>query len=89
MDSKSRGRVVVFGADWCSHTQHVIEHLDELLVPYDYIDVEEDPEASAWVKQVNGGPERKPTIVINDEIVAEPSDAVLDEMLTRAGIAPE
>jgi mycoredoxin len=88
-DGKSPGRVVVFGADWCSHTRHVIEHLDELSIDYDYIDVDVDPEASAWVKRVNGGPERKPTIVINDEIIAEPTDAQLDDMLARAGITAE
>jgi glutaredoxin len=73
--------VKVFGADWCPMTNHTREHLDELGVDYEYIDVEKDPEASAWVKEQNGGKEKKPTLLIDGEVLRTPSDEELDERL--------
>jgi glutaredoxin len=73
--------VKVFGSDWCPMTNRTLEHLDELGVNYEYIDVEKDPKASAWVKEQNGGKEKKPTLLIDGEVVRTPSDEELDERL--------
>jgi thioredoxin reductase (NADPH) len=43
--------VEVYGADWCRDTQRTRRHLDSLGITYQYIDVEQDQQASAWVKQ--------------------------------------
>ena len=53
--------VEVYGADWCVDTQRTRRHLDSLGVAYQYINIEQDQQASAWVKQQNDGKERKPT----------------------------
>ena len=55
-------RVKVYGADWCEDTRHARERMDNMGVGYDYINIEQDKDASDWVKQQNGGKERKPTI---------------------------
>ena len=73
--------VKVFGADWCPMTKRTREHLNELGVNYDYIDVEKNPKASAWVKEQNGGKEKKPTLLIDGEVLRTPSDEELDERL--------
>ena len=39
-------------------------HLNRLGVAYQYINVEQDQQASEWVKQQNDGKERKPTVKI-------------------------
>jgi mycoredoxin len=54
--------VEVYGADWCGDTQRTRRQLDRLGVAYQYINVEHDPQASAWVKRQNGGQERQPPI---------------------------
>jgi len=73
--------VKVYGADWCPMTSRTLDHLDELGVAYEYIDVEKDPQASKWVKAQNGGKEKKPTVLIDGEVLRTPSDEELDERL--------
>jgi mycoredoxin len=50
-------------------------------VEYEYVDVEKDAEASKWVKEQNGGKEKKPTLLIDGEVLTTPSDEELDERL--------
>lgn len=78
-------QVKVYGADWCSMTHRSMDHLRERGIEFDYVDVENDPAASAWVKQQNNGRELKPTIDLGNEVIAEPSNAQLDQALSRAG----
>jgi mycoredoxin len=80
--------VEVYGADWCGDTRRTRRQLDRLGVAYQYINVEHDPQASAWVKQQNGGKERKPTVKIGAQVLAEPSDQALEQALRRGGLVP-
>jgi glutaredoxin len=66
-------------------TRHTIQHLRRLGVNYEYIDIERDPMALQWVKKQNGGKETKPTLDIDGNVLAEPSDAELDELLAATG----
>jgi len=67
-------------------TTRSLEFLRARGIPYEYIDVEKDASASEWVKARNGGRERKPTIDVGGEVIAEPSTRQLDELLRRAAI---
>jgi glutaredoxin len=78
--------VEVYGADWCGDTQRTRRHLERLGVAYDYINVEQDTQASEWVKQQNDGKERKPTVKIGAQVLAEPSDQALEHALRQAGL---
>lgn len=75
--------VKVYGADWCSMTRRTLSHLDEIQVPYDFIDIESDERAREWVKKQNDGKEKKPTVDVAGEVLVEPSDSELDEVLGR------
>ena len=75
--------IKVYGADWCGMTTRTLSHLDELGVEYEYIDVEQDPKASEWVKSHNGGKEKKPTLDISGQVLSEPSNGQLDDVLRR------
>jgi mycoredoxin len=66
-------------------TQGTLEFLDHAGVDYEYINIEEDPQAREWVKQQNDGKEKKPTVQIGDRILSEPSDEELEEVLTASG----
>jgi mycoredoxin len=79
-------RVKVYGADWCGVTNMTRRHLDELSVPYRYINVEQDPRASEWVKAQNHGDEVKPTLDIEGEVLSAPKNYLLDDALKRHGI---
>lgn len=79
-------RVKVYGADWCGVTTATRRHLDAIGVPYAYIDVDRDPEASEWVKRQNHGDEMKPTLDIEGEVLSVPRNAELDDALRRHGV---
>ena len=80
------GKVQVYGADWCGDTQRTLKQLDRLGVAYDYIDVEQDEKASAWVKQQNDGKERKPTVKIGEQVLSVPSSQELETSLREENI---
>jgi mycoredoxin len=75
-------KVIVYGADWCPLTRRAIEYLERIRVPFSYVDVEADPEASKWVKNQNGGKEKKPTIDIDGRILSEPTNEELRAALS-------
>jgi glutaredoxin len=79
-------KVKVYGADWCGDTQRALRQLDGLGVAYDYVDVEQDTEASAWVKEQNDGKERKPTIKVGPQVLSTPSAQVLESALREEGL---
>jgi mycoredoxin len=85
---ETKGMVEVYGADWCGDTQRTRRHLDSLGVVYQYINVEQDQQASEWVKQQNDGKERKPTVKIGEQVLAEPSDQELEHALRQEGLLP-
>ncbi|HMF57798.1 MAG TPA: glutaredoxin family protein [Pyrinomonadaceae bacterium] len=78
--------VKVYGADWCEDTRIAREHLESLGVDYEYINVEEDEEASRWVREQNEGRERKPTIKVGGQVLSTPSAEELDDALRSNGV---
>jgi glutaredoxin len=79
-------KVKVYGADWCGDTKRTLKTLDELGVAYEYINVEEDEQASNWVKEQNDGRERKPTLKVGKQVLSVPSDEELRLILTDNGM---
>ena len=74
-------KVKVYGADWCEDTQRTREHLEKLSIPYDYIDVDDDKAAEAWIKQQNRGKRNTPTVDFGGKILIEPSNEQVNEVL--------
>jgi len=75
--------VKVFGADWCHMTTDTLDCLKRLGVEYEYVDIERDPKAAAWVRAQNGGKEKKPTLDIDGTVLTEPDEEDLIEVLSR------
>ncbi len=74
-------KIKVYGADWCGDTRRTRAHLDALKIAYEYINVDEDPAALAWVKQQNDGKQKLPTVDIDGKILSIPNTAQLDAAL--------
>jgi len=74
-------KVTVYGADWCPLTRRALEHLEQMGIPFEYIDVDSDPAASEWVKSQSEGKERKPTINIDGKVLIEPTERELESVL--------
>ena len=79
-------KVKVYGADWCKDTKRSLALLDEHGVAYDYVDLEQDQQASEWVKEQNDGKERKPTVKIGERVLSVPSDQELEGALRENGL---
>lgn len=86
VNTETQSRIQVFGADWCGPTSRARRHLDNLGVDYDYINVDQNSEASRWVKSQNNGKEKKPTIRIDDVVLTYPSDQEVEEVLRTKGL---
>jgi mycoredoxin len=78
-------RIVVYGASWCKDTQRSRKYLNRVGVPYTLVDVDQNPEAARQVKARNRGYLSTPTIDIDGQILIEPSDEELAEILGIAG----
>lgn len=76
----------VYGADWCGDTQITRYHLDNLGVEYQYFDVDGDPNAAQWVKNHNDGKQKTPTVDIAGQVLTEPDERQLDQVLRGKGL---
>lgn len=78
--------VRVFGTQSDTLTQNARHHLGMLNIPFEYIDIREDPDAAAWVRDKNNGQERTPTVDVDGEILAQPTDEQLVAALMRRNL---
>ena len=79
--------IKVYGAGRCHMTTDTRDHLDELGVKYEYIDIEKNPAAAKWVREQNDGLEKKPTVDIEGRVLSEPSNEELEAALEEAGVS--
>lgn len=79
---ESKQNLTVYGATWCPDAQRSRRFLDENRVPYQWHDIDEEPEAKAFVREANQGTIILPTIIFPDgSMLVEPSNAQLAEKL--------
>ena len=81
--------IVVLGRDTCEDTIRSRALLARRRIPYTYLKVDEDAAADAWIRRLNDGGWRTPTILIGDPdrpdvILREPSDG---DLLASLGLA--
>ena len=79
--------IKLYGAPWCPDCKRAKKFLGEQRIPYDWIDVEENPEGMRLIESINNGKQIIPTIVFPDQsILVEPSNA---ELAQKLGIQPK
>lgn len=81
--------IVVLGRDSCEDTIRSRAVLTGRGIPFTYLRVDEDAAADAWIRRLNDGGWRTPTILIGDPdepqaTLREPSDGAL---LAALGLA--
>ncbi len=70
--------ITMYGAAWCPDCRRAKDFFNKHKIEYENVDVDEIPQATPFVKEVNNGKRSIPTIVFPDgEILVEPSDAQL------------
>jgi mycoredoxin len=78
--------VVVYGTRWCAATQQVRRQLERLGVPYEYVDLDQHPEAANQLRWWTGGSANHPTVYVGGEVLVEPSPRELNWALARSGV---
>ena len=74
--------IKVYGADWCGDCRRAKSFLEEHGIPFEWIDVQDDPEAREVVERLNDGKRIIPTIIFQDgSILVEPSNSQLARKL--------
>jgi thioredoxin reductase (NADPH) len=81
-DPQADRRLVVYGTAWCSDCKRTKQFLGEQRIPYEWVDVDEDPEGLAYIERVQNGMHRVPTLLFSDgSHLVEPSNAELAHKL--------
>jgi glutaredoxin len=74
MENSSDTKIIVYGTNWCYASRRARAFLDEHQIPYTWIDVDKDAEASKLVENLNKGFRSVPTIIFPDgSMLVEPS----------------
>jgi thioredoxin reductase (NADPH) len=70
--------ITVYGAPWCPDCKRAKQFLGEQRLPYDWVDVDDDPDGMRFIEKVNNGKHIIPTIVFADgSVLVEPTNAEL------------
>ena len=70
--------IKMYGTRWCPDCHRAKQVLARQNIAYDWIDIEQDTEAAAYVEKVNGGYKSVPTILFPDgSTLVEPDNATL------------
>ena len=68
----------MYGTPWCGDCRRARRVFEQTHTPFDYVDIEQNDDARAYVEQVNRGNQSVPTIVFPDgSVLVEPSSATL------------
>jgi glutaredoxin-like protein len=87
--SEATPLIKFYGAMWCGDTRRARAWLDQHNIAYQWIDIEKDKDAEAFVKSVNNGFRSIPTIVFPDgSYLTEPSNSKLEEHVRKLGLLP-
>lgn len=88
MSAQTLPPILVLGRDTCDDTTRSRALLTGRQILFTYLKVDEDAAADAWIRRLNSGQRRTPTILIGnpeapDVILREPSD---EELLAALGL---
>jgi mycoredoxin len=74
--------VTMYSTVWCGYCRRLKDQMDREGIPYQVIDIEENPNAADIVMAVNGGNQTVPTLVFPDgSALTNPSLAQIKQQL--------
>jgi mycoredoxin len=86
-DEQPRSPVTVYWRPGCLSCSGLLRGLERWGLPFERIDIWEDPEAAAVVRSVTGGAETVPTVMVDDLALVDPTTR--DVLRVVAERAPE
>ena len=58
--------LIMYSTPWCGYCRRLKAQMDRAGIPFTEIDITDDPEATTFVEQVNGGNQTVPTVRFAD-----------------------
>jgi mycoredoxin len=78
--TRQPSQIVMYGVDWCPDCRRARFFFKRKNIPYLDVNIDENEQAAAFVKEINGGMRSVPTIIFPDgSLLVEPSEAQLEE----------
>jgi mycoredoxin len=78
--------LTVYTTSWCGYCHRLMTVLKSNGIPFDQVDIEQDPAAAEFVGSVNGGNRTVPTVKFADgSTLTNPSAAEVKAKLTEVG----
>ncbi len=78
------GTITMYSTTWCGYCRRLKTQLDSQGIGYTEVNIEEHPDAAAFVEQVNGGNQTVPTVVFPDGSAA--TNPSLADVRSRLGV---
>ena len=79
--------LTVYSTTWCGFCRRLKLQMDAAGVTYDEVNIERDPDAAAFVQNVNGGNRTVPTLrFADDTALTNPSLAQVTEKLETLAV---
>jgi mycoredoxin len=79
-------KVILYGKPWCPMVGPAQRSLQALSIDFEYVDILQDSQAMARVREINNGLESVPTLVFSDgSTLTEPSNSELRAKLVALG----
>ena len=66
LTDQSAGQITMYSTPWCGYCHRLKSQLDREGIPFEVVDIEQDPSAADLVMSVNGGNQTVPTLVYPD-----------------------
>ena len=76
--------LIMYSTTWCGYCQRLKAQMGRAGIEYVEVDIERDPEAAAFVEQVNGGNQTVPTVVYPDGTTA--TNPSLNDVKAKLGL---
>jgi mycoredoxin len=78
--------LTVYTTSWCGYCHRLMTVLKSNKIPFDVVDIEQDPAAAEFVGSVNGGNKTVPTVKFSDgTTLTNPSAAEVKAKLAEVG----
>lgn len=81
----SEEKIKMYGTAWCPDCARAKQFLTKKGISFEWVDIEKDDRARAYVEKVNKGYRSVPTITFPDgSVMVEPSNADLEKKFVKS-----
>ena len=77
-------QIRVYGTAWCGDCIRAKRYMDDNGIEYSWTDIDKETQFIKFIKELNGGKQRVPTIIFSDDsVLVEPTN---EQLRTKLGL---